>query len=926
MEQTDESIREALKNLPPDLSTTYDRILRRSKHRRGHSYQRQILSFLLAALRPLEMNELREALAVVPGDTNWKSDNQLNNVYHALTCCASLVIVAEEERTVHFVHQSVVQFLLDEKSTSAALRFDLAQASLELGEVCVTYLNYGIFDQRVSTNVVPSIPAGVIPSKIAEDTLRGSGTIGQLALLLLNLQSTDGPDIGKVLTETSRLNRKRQEAAAFEFLKYASQYWLIHTAKIDDQSSTFRLWKGVLQNPKFDGLFWGPNEIHPDKLLVDGQSGNIWTLPPRVTWAISHSHLPLLLLELRSRQVLKAFCSIIPYIQVLVRAGDRLKVDGAMALKLFEVAVVAEADDTANLLLQTHQTTCSRETFLEPFVKRSDLARVGWVISLESFGSLDGLKFPIVEFACRARNLQLLSLALDLGARIDLYDQNPLVLLVSELRGPLDLALACRLLKAGFSLKDFDGMQERLYWFLLYYTLVNDPDNFDPRQILIGSEGKYRSRISMATCDGLIRRACSNGDLQMVQKFLNQIQWLSYDDLILIQPENFLTWMADALCTYSTNRRGIVQFLGLHLERHLDLTQSRKKTDRWHSMWLDIFRRCLQLRAWELAETVRRVPYLQAASIRKVILSSKDGNWKRDGHDTHPKAGDAAQLASCTAGEDQGESKTIADTSAKNTLETDEYQQTTFETSNRVSLLHLSVSCGDVAGLEFLLDALASDAHTILSACSPLDSCFGGYVPLQTLLAQDQLTIEETAIFLKIGDMILGSIGAHGTSACGQKPKSCVDLTPWFCAKAVERITRRGRKVLIPSSNGYRLWGVLQNNKCFPLLERFLKTWIAHLPPSEDPRGLLIPMLDAIVRGFGEVRAELESHLAHDENKLKPILKVYSRDHIDLGFILIQSLGEAGLDDMLELLLLHDPFLQDDIARFKDLFFQEYNI
>lgn len=348
MEQTDQSIREALRNLPPDLSTTYDRILRRSDYRRGHSYQRQILSFLLAALRPLEMNELREALAVVPGDTNWKSDNQVNNVYHALTSCESLVIVAEEERTVHFVHQSVVQFLLDQKSTSTALRFDLAQASFGLGEVCVTYLNYGIFDQRVSTSVVPTIPAGVIPAKIAQDTLKGSGMIGQLALMLLNLQSTNGPDIGKVLTETSRLHRKRQEAAAFEFLKYASQHWLIHTARIDDKRSTFSFWKGLLQNSKFDGLTWGPNEIHPDKLLVDGQSGNIWTLPPRVTWAISHSHLPLLLLELRIRRGLKAFCSIIPYIRVLVRAGDRLKVDGSMALKLFEVAVVAEADDTAN--------------------------------------------------------------------------------------------------------------------------------------------------------------------------------------------------------------------------------------------------------------------------------------------------------------------------------------------------------------------------------------------------------------------------------------------------------------------------------------------------------------------------------------------------------------------------------------------------
>lgn len=43
-------------------------------------------------------------------------------------------------------------------------------------------------------------------------------------------------------------------------------------------------------------------------------------------------------------------------------------------------------------------------------------------------------------------------------------------------------------------------------------------------------------------------------------------------------------------------------------------------------------------------------------------------------------------------------------------------------------------------------------------------------------------------------------------------------------------------------------------------------------------------------------------------------------------FILVQSHGAAGLDDMLELLLFYDPFLRDEIAGFKHFFFQEYNI
>lgn len=904
MEQTDESIREALRNLPPDLSTTYDRILRRSEYRRGHSYQRQILSFLLAALRPLEMNELREALAVVPGDTKWKPDNQVNNIYHTLTCCESLVIVAEEEHTVHFVHQSVAQFLLDQKSTSTTLRFDLAQASLELGEVCVTYLNYAIFDQRLSTNVVPAVPTSVIPANIAQDTLKGSGLVGQLALKLLNLQSTDGPDIGKVLAETSRLHRKRQESAAFEFLKYASQHWLIHTVRIDDKRSTFSLWKGLLQNPQFDGLVWSPNDIHPDKLVVDEQSGNIWTLPTSVTWAISHSHLPLLLLELRGRRGLKAFCSIIPYIQVLVRSGDRLKVDGTMALKLFEVAVVAKADDAANLLLQSHQTTCSRETFLEPFVKRSDLASVGWVISLESFGSLDGLKFPIVEFACRARNLQLLNLALDLGASVYTFDHNPLVSLIGEMRDSLDLALACRLLKAGFRLEGCERMQDRLYWFLRYYTLVNDPDNFDPHQIIVDSESRHHSRISTATCDGLIQRACSNGDLQMVQKLLNKIDWLSFEDILSTGPETYFLWMAGALQTYSTDRRGIVQLLGEFFEQYLkwigEWVGPGSNTDQWHSMWLKTFRRCLQLRAWELAETVRRIPYLQAASFRMILMKFNHSNKKRGGHDKHSNAGDATQLGSGTACGYQGQPMINADDSAKKAVMIDEYEETVFETSNHVSLIHLTASCGDVSGTKLLLDVLGSEARPILSASSPLNSCFGGDVPLQTLLTQEQSTIEDTANFLRVADMILQSIGAHGISACGRGSKSCIELTPWFCVKAVQSIIRGGRDVLSPDSRPYSFEDDLGRNQCLSLLEEFLRTWLAHIPPSANLRRLLSPMLDAIGRGFGEVKAELETPLPHDKTNLEPILEVHFKDYMDLWSKFVHSLGVPGLKGMLE--------------------------
>lgn len=130
MEQTDDSIGQALQNLPHDLSATFSRILMRSRTRISNSYQQKILGHLLGAIRPLKLGELREALGIVVGDTTWNPERHVNNIYNVLACCGSLIVVAEEERTLHFIHQSVVQFLLQDAASSLGYSFTLAQQVL----------------------------------------------------------------------------------------------------------------------------------------------------------------------------------------------------------------------------------------------------------------------------------------------------------------------------------------------------------------------------------------------------------------------------------------------------------------------------------------------------------------------------------------------------------------------------------------------------------------------------------------------------------------------------------------------------------------------------------------------------------------------------------------------------------------------------
>jgi hypothetical protein len=93
--RTDEEIREALTDLPRDLTHIYRQILKQSQLP-GRSYCAEIFKFIIAAKRPLTIHEMREALSVTLDDTIWDPSKLLNDVYSALATCGCLIIVDEE--------------------------------------------------------------------------------------------------------------------------------------------------------------------------------------------------------------------------------------------------------------------------------------------------------------------------------------------------------------------------------------------------------------------------------------------------------------------------------------------------------------------------------------------------------------------------------------------------------------------------------------------------------------------------------------------------------------------------------------------------------------------------------------------------------------------------------------------------------------
>jgi ankyrin repeat protein len=227
--ESDKEIRHALTDLPKDLSETFARALRSKS---GSRHQKDILAILSVAQRPLVVQELREALCVVPGDLDWNPSRLLNNIYSTLASCGSLITIDEEQLTVHLIHPSVKQFLLGEFKESTNTLVNSDDAHRMMAEIIITYLNYSVFQKQVSKHVMPELRTGSLPSEIIRSTMKSSTRVQKLAIKLLRSRKDSDFDIGKVIAETASQGRDLEQV--FYFYDYANSYLPVHVVKIPD--------------------------------------------------------------------------------------------------------------------------------------------------------------------------------------------------------------------------------------------------------------------------------------------------------------------------------------------------------------------------------------------------------------------------------------------------------------------------------------------------------------------------------------------------------------------------------------------------------------------------------------------------------------------------------------------------------------------
>ena len=145
------SIHRTLDELPESLDETYERVLREIK-RPNRDHARRLLQCLVAAIRPLGVEELAEVLAVDFGDAegipklkvNWRWEDQEQAL---LTSCSSLIAIVDTgySRFIQFSHFSVKEYLTSARLTTSSgdvsfYHVDLEPAHTILAQACMGVL------------------------------------------------------------------------------------------------------------------------------------------------------------------------------------------------------------------------------------------------------------------------------------------------------------------------------------------------------------------------------------------------------------------------------------------------------------------------------------------------------------------------------------------------------------------------------------------------------------------------------------------------------------------------------------------------------------------------------------------------------------------------------------------------------------------
>ena len=244
----------ALRHLPRDLPETFERILSKYTEVEDIDIGRQIFRWVTVAKRPLTVEELREAIGTKPLQEAWSDSMYINDMKKALACCGNLVFEEEEQQTVHFTHGSVKQYLLSRAVQESLSRYhvDLKKANKDAGAICVTYLNFSVFNRQMAHTTGKSISTTDITSTVVKNSLPLGKSANKIALSLLRRNDKSGKSVHRILEEAmgdTDVYRQHNILRQYSFRTYANQFWLEHTKEGigPDSKKIWGLWCNLIE-------------------------------------------------------------------------------------------------------------------------------------------------------------------------------------------------------------------------------------------------------------------------------------------------------------------------------------------------------------------------------------------------------------------------------------------------------------------------------------------------------------------------------------------------------------------------------------------------------------------------------------------------------------------------------------------------------
>ncbi|KAI0517855.1 hypothetical protein F5B22DRAFT_635706 [Xylaria bambusicola] len=276
----DKDIRDTLQDLPKSLTEIYCRVLRRIMFR-GHGRAAQkIFSWLSVSKQLLSLSQLREAIAIEIGQKHSNPETLYNDMKNITSWCENLIQVDEEYQLVQFAHSTIMKFFIEEPLDSTLMEFhiDVCEADHDVGEKCITYLNFSDFQtavtQRVKPVFKPIAKPIVLPdtSRLVQSALGSSSKSASLLSKLRPGLASRSVDLSSFQSLTDKNSTSYQNLSlAYPFLDYASTNWIWHTRNFQkEKSRTWSLWERmVIDGHDRAKALWEDNNFDANGHILD---------------------------------------------------------------------------------------------------------------------------------------------------------------------------------------------------------------------------------------------------------------------------------------------------------------------------------------------------------------------------------------------------------------------------------------------------------------------------------------------------------------------------------------------------------------------------------------------------------------------------------------------------------------------------------